>query len=200
MGRRTKHSREDEDVTKDQLESSDDQESRARAITKKTRLDPFGDGNGKKKRKKQMAPKDGTSSTSMPPSVPGPTNTEISEQAEVIAMITEPSTTDAPNTVVSSAQPLTKNPSAKSSVDEIQVSPAKPTPTPSGSVDKTSRSTPKEPLGKHLLFRLPSPFSLSSNSELLLAMATKSSSSCGHLSHSGTSHAIKSSITTISIR
>jgi hypothetical protein len=143
-GKGTKRSREDgEDVKKDKPESSDDEESRAGAIKKKVRLDPFGEGSGKKKRKKQMAPNDSTGSSHAPPSV---TDTESLEQAEVIGMVTEVDTTNGRDAVMSPPQPSIHNSSAKQYVDEIQA----PAPTSSNSFDKANRDTPEKSTGKHL--------------------------------------------------
>jgi hypothetical protein len=99
-----KRSRDDEEVVKRGKAESSDEESRAGAIKKKARLDPFGDGNGKKKRKKQVATNDSTGSASASPSVAGPTDIEMSEQAEVLGMVTEADPIDAHDAAVSSAQ------------------------------------------------------------------------------------------------
>lgn len=142
----TKRSRDDEEVVKRGKAESNDEESRAGAIKKKVRLDPFGDDNGKKKRKKQVAPNDSTSSTSASPCVAGPTDIEMSEQAEVLGMVTEADPIDTQDPAVSSPQTPIHNSSAKPSINNTQAPSAQPTSTSSNYIDNANRNTP----GKHL--------------------------------------------------
>lgn len=84
IGKGAKRSREiEEDVEKNSSDTGNDEESRARAIKKKAKVDPF--TSIKKKRRKSAH--DSNPATSRPPS--SQIDTEISEQAEVIGMITE---------------------------------------------------------------------------------------------------------------
>jgi hypothetical protein len=135
-------------VKKDKSESSDEEESRAKAIKRKARLDPFGDVNGKRKKKKrQAAPDDSTGSTSAALAVPGPMDIELSEQAEVVGMVTEAeSMADAQLALVPSPQSSVYDSSAKKPDDQLQVSPAR----SADSIDKMDRNTPVKPPGKRL--------------------------------------------------
>ena len=137
----------EEDVTKGKPESSDE-ESRAGAIKKKVRFDQSRDGDGNKKGKRRMAPSESTSCTSAPPSVPGPSDAEMSELAEVLGMVTEMDVTDAQRAAASS---LKHSPSVMQSVNEIQALPVKPTFSNSPSaIDWTNHNTYNKAPGKYL--------------------------------------------------
>jgi hypothetical protein len=153
-GRGTKRTQEDEaEVKKDKLESSDEEESRARAIKKKARLDPFGDGNGKRKKKRQAAPDDSAGSTSAALAVP---DVEMSEQAEVVGMVTEAdSMTDAQLAVPQAPPQSPLYDSSANRPGQLHPAPAKPTSIPSESIHN-NRHTPEKPPGKRL-YSLPPP-------------------------------------------
>lgn len=140
IGKSTKRSRNDEEDAKiDRADTIDDDndESRAGAIKKKVRLDPFGDGYGKKKKKKQVAPNSNPGSASAP-DASQLNDTEKSEQAEVIGIITEVDAAES-----SSSQPSKL--SALQSTDGASASPTKPM-----SNSTYSANRPEKFRGEHL--------------------------------------------------
>ncbi|KAG5648897.1 hypothetical protein DXG03_000246 [Asterophora parasitica] len=84
VGKGNKRSRDDGPDAKEK--SEDEEESRAGAIKKKARVDPFGD-NGKKKKKNKSAQLE--NSVDAPPKPPVIPETEAEEQEEVFNMVVE---------------------------------------------------------------------------------------------------------------
>ncbi|RDB22530.1 hypothetical protein Hypma_009990 [Hypsizygus marmoreus] len=85
-GKGSKRARE-EDHKKLKEKSDDEDESRAGAIQKKARVDPFGDNRKNKNKKNKKAVIGSTSSVVLEPHAPA--ETDASEQAEVVDMITD---------------------------------------------------------------------------------------------------------------
>ncbi|GLB33989.1 hypothetical protein LshimejAT787_0108730 [Lyophyllum shimeji] len=143
IGKGNKRPRDDEDDAHMKEESDNEGESRAGAIKKKARVDPFATGGGKKKKNKMFP--EGTAL--VPPKPPVLSKKGTKEQEEVISMVTEavagPSTpVVTPKRKKHKEKHLTVGPSADAAVvTESSLTPMSP---PGAKITDSSSNSPKK--------------------------------------------------------